>query len=240
MLDSPLRAFAAPFRGLRLIALPRFRRYAALPLLLNIVLFSAMGALAFSQAGTWIDQVLPAGGWHDSVRWLAWPVLALAFLLISFFTFTAVGNVIAAPFADRLAERVLADLGSGGGSPAPIAAGVARSLADGLRKLWHLASRALPVLLLFLVPGVNLAAPAVWFLVGSWLLAFEYLEYAAGAQGVGFVEQRRRMRRNPLLALGFGAGVAVLTLTPVLNLAAIPASVAGACLLWHERLRPAP
>jgi CysZ protein len=91
-----------------------------------------------------------------------------------------------------------------------------------------------------LIPGVNLAAPVVWFLAGSWLLAFEYLDYPFAETGSTFAEQRRLLRRDPLATLAFGAGVSALMLIPVLNLAAIPASVAGACLLWQERWRAEP
>lgn len=239
MADSLLAAFLCPFRGLRLTLRAGLLPYAALPLLVNVILFSAAGALLFSQAGAWLDQLLPAGGWHDYLRWLLWPLLAAAFLLLSFFTFTTAGNLIAAPFADRLAEKTLATLDPAFRPlPVPFWPAIGRSLGDGLRKAWHLLSRAVPALLLFLVPGVNVLAPAVWLAVASWLLAVEYLEYPAGAAGVGFDEQRRRMRRRPLRTLAFGAGVAALTVTPVLNLAAIPASVAGACLFWRSGRRP--
>jgi CysZ protein len=38
-----------------------------------------------------------------------------------------------------------------------------------------------------------------------------------------------------MAALGFGTGMAVMLLVPVVNLAAIPAGVAGATLLWTDR-----
>lgn len=238
MPQSRIPAFGYPLRGLRLIWRAGFRRYAALPLAINVTLFSAMGALYFSHAGSWIDQMLPAGGWQDYVRWLALPLLAAAFLLASFFTFTAVGNLLAAPFSDRLTERVLASLDTPFAPQAGMSwAGAGRSVADAGRSLWYLITRSLPVLILFLIPGLNIVAPLVWFTVGSWLLALGYLEYPASAQGISFAELRRTMRRQPLVTLAFGTGVAILTMTPILNLAAIPASVAGATLLWQERLR---
>jgi CysZ protein len=113
--------------------------------------------------------------------------------------------------------------------------GTATSIGDELRKLWYVVTRSLPVLLLFLIPGVNLAAPVVWFLVGSWLLAFEYLDYPFAETGTRFADQRRLLRRDLLTTVSFGAGVSALMVIPGLNLAAIPASVAGACLLWQER-----
>ena len=240
---GPVSAFAYPFRGLRLLFRSGFRRYSAVPLVINISLFSALGTLLFSHLGPWIDHLLPPGGWQDYVRWLAWPLALAAFLLVGYFAFTLIGNVVAAPFNDLLAARIL----SGLGPPVPDAParrltwrGAWTSIGDELGKLWYVLSRSLPALLIFLIPGVNLAAPVVWFLAGSWLLAFEYLDYPFAETGSTFAEQRRLLRRDPLATLAFGAGVSALMLIPVLNLAVIPASVAGACLFWQERWRAEP
>jgi CysZ protein len=238
---GPVSAFGYPFRGLRLIFRSGFRRYAAIPLLINIALFSALGALLFNNLGPWVDGLLSPGGWHDYVRWLVWPLAAVAFLLVGYFGFTLIGNVIAAPFNDLLAARILAtDSAKHGAPPDSGGSGLTwgealASVGDELRKLWYLVSRSLPALVLFLIPGVNVAAPAVWFLVGSWLLAFEYLDYAFATTGTRFADQRRLLRKDPLATVGFGAGVSALMLIPGLNLAAIPASVAGACLLRQDR-----
>lgn len=243
MPTGPVSAFGYPFRGLRLIFRPGFRRYAAVPLLINITLFSALGGILFNSLSPWLDSLLPPGGWHDYIRWLVWPLAVIAFLLVGYFTFTLVGNVVGAPFNDLLAARILAT--AAGSAPAPAApgagltwSGALRSVGDELRKLWHVVSRSVPALLLFLIPGVNVAAPAVWFLVGSWLLALEYLDYAFADSGTRFKEQRRLLRRDLPATLAFGAGVSALMLIPVVNLAAMPASVAGACLLWKDRWRP--
>jgi CysZ protein len=240
MATGPASAFLYPFRGLRLITRAGYRRYSAIPLLINAALFAGLGALLFGQLDGWVDALLPPGGWHDYVRWLVWPVAVVAFLLVGYFTFTLVGNVIAAPFNDLLAAKVVAT----GGVPGTAVSirgltwqGVLTSVGDELRKLWFVASRSLPALLLFLIPGVNVAAPLVWFVVGSWLLAFEYLDYPFAETGTRFADQRRLLRRELLTTVSFGAGVSALMLIPGLNLAAIPASVAGACLLWQERWR---
>lgn len=238
---GPLSAFAYPFRGLGLIVRSGLRRYAAVPLLINIILFSALGALLFNQVVPWVDGLLPPGGWHDYVRWLIWPLAVLAFLLIGYFGFTLVGNLVAAPFNDLLAARILSDgidgtIPAGARQPRRLTwAGALAAMGDELRKLWYVVSRSLPALALFAIPGVNLAAPVIWFLAGSWLLAFEYLDFAFGETGTRFSDQRRLLRRDLLATLGFGAGVSALMLIPGLNLAAIPASVAGACLLWRDR-----
>lgn len=244
MANGPFSAFGYPFRGLRLIFRAGFRRYAAVPLLINVTLFSTLAALLFNNLGTWVDGLLPPGGWHDYIRGLVWPLAVAAFLLLGYFGFTLVGNLVAAPFNDLLAARIVTT-GAGresgaGATPRGLTwRGALGSVGDEVRKLWYLASRSLPALLLFLVPGVNVLAPALWFGVGSWLLAVEYLDYAFAETGTRFADQRRLMRRDLLTTLSFGAGVSALMLIPLLNLAAIPASVAGACLLWQDRWRSA-
>jgi CysZ protein len=69
------------------------------------------------------------------------------------------------------------------------------------------------------------------------MLAVEYLDYPMGNHGLSFSEQRRRLRRRPMLSLSFGAGVLLLMLIPGLNFLAMPAAVAGATALWVDRLR---
>jgi CysZ protein len=52
-----------------------------------------------------------------------------------------------------------------------------------------------------------------------------------------FKQERALMRRNKPLALGFGAGLMLMTLVPVLNFLAMPVGVTGATALWAERLK---
>jgi CysZ protein len=52
-----------------------------------------------------------------------------------------------------------------------------------------------------------------------------------------FSTQRRLLRRNRLLAYGFGGGTLLLTLIPVVNFIAMPAAVAGASALWVGEFR---
>ena len=141
---GPLRAFGYPFRGLRILFRAGFRRYSAIPLLINISLFSALGSFLFSNIGPWIDALLPPGGWHDYVRWLAWPLALTALLLLGYFAFTLVGSVVAAPFNDLLAARILSTSGTAGPG-VPVRGltwrGTWTSISDELRKLWYVASR---------------------------------------------------------------------------------------------------
>ena len=232
-----LPSFLYAFKGLALISRAPYRTWATAPLIINAFVFSALAALLFTYLGSWLDAVVPRGGWLEYLRWLVWPLAAATAALAGLVGAALVGNLIAAPFNERLAARILLELGTTGlAAPvAPFTRTAARAVTDELRKAGYLAGRVLLVLPLFLIPGVNVVAPVAWFLLTSWLLALEYADYPLTLRGVPLAEQRRLLRSNRLTALGFGAGVMVLLLIPVVNFAAIPAAVAGATLLWADR-----
>ena len=75
--------------------------------------------------------------------------------------------------------------------------------------------RALPLLLLFIIPGVNALAPLVsgaCSAPGPW--RWNTREYPFGNNGIIFGQQRKVMKTRRLTALGFGGGVMLLMLIP--------------------------
>jgi CysZ protein len=96
---------------------------------------------------------------------------------------------------------------------------------------------AIPFLVLFLIPGVNLAAPVLWFIFSAWMLALEYADFPMGNHNIMFPQQRRTVAKKRFLNLGFGSAVSVATMTPILNFLVMPAAVAGATALWVEQLK---
>jgi CysZ protein len=243
-------------QGLALVRRPELRAFVVVPLLVNTLLFAGLIWLGYGQVqgliegfDRWIQRSMDLPGWLDwleaAIRyiwdlldWLVWLVFILVVLLIVFFTFTLVANIIAAPFNGLLAEKVERlltghPLRTSGDWKALIRS-LGPTLWSEVRKLVYFVTRAMPVLLLFLIPGVNLLAPVAWFLFSAWMLALEYVDYPAGNHGVLFDEQRRGWRRRRGLALGFGSGVSALTLIPVVNFIAMPVAVAGATALYVE------
>jgi CysZ protein len=239
MLHEFVSGLAYPFRGLALIRRRGVRPMVVIPLLLNTALFAVAIVLATLYLDTALDLILPA--WLDWLRWLLWPLFLIAVLAIVFFAFTLIANLLGAPFNGPLAARV--ELQLTGRSPQSgrtwQGEAIAAVAGEG-RKLLYLAVRILPLLLLFLVPGVNLLAPLIWLAFGAWMLALEYADAPMGNHGLGFRETRLLLGQNRALALGFGSAMLVLTLVPVLNFVAMPAGVAGATAMWVERLRARP
>jgi CysZ protein len=229
--------------GLGLMRRPGLRRYVAVPLLVSVVLFTAAilaGIHWLEVLIAWLLGWLP--GWLDWLQYLLWPLFALTGVLLVFYTFSLLTNLVAAPFNGLLAEAVERHLDGrsmedAGGWKA-LVADIVPSLLSELRKLLYMLLRALPLALLFLIPPVNLAAPFLWALFSAWMLVIEYMDYPMGNHRLYFAEQRKRLRGRRLLGLGFGGASLLMTMVPVVNFLAMPASVAGATAMWVREFKP--
>ena len=220
--------------GWRLMWQPGLRRFTLIPLAINVLLFALAGWLLLSFAGGWIESLLP--GWLDFLYWLLMPLLAITLLVATYFSFTLVANLIAAPFNAILAARVEAHLT--GRPPAEgdghLLVEAGRALVDQSRRLGYLAAWSIPLFVLLFIPGLNLLAPVAWFLFSAWMMTLEYVDNPAGNHGLSFAEQRRRLRRRPALTLGFGSLMTLMTMVPVANFLAMPVGVCGATRMWVE------
>lgn len=242
--SHPLLGVTYVVRGFREIVRPGIRRFALTPVAINTLVFGAAIFVAARFYGAWMSALLPSGdaGWVAAVTGLLWVVFSVATLFLLFFAFTVVANLIGAPFNGPLAEVVerRATGAPGGGSQGNtpgLLREIPHALMNELRKLIFFCAYGLPLLLLFLVPVVQIAAPFIWGLFVAWMFALEYGDYPMANHGIRFQEVRHRMGREVILTLGFGGTVVVAMLIPVLNLFVMPAAVAGATLMWVEKLK---
>ncbi len=233
--------------GWRLIRQPGLRRFVLMPLLINLVVFGAVGWWVNTWAAGWIDSFGVFSRWGDwwivqalqtVLQWLV--SLILIFLLA--FIYTLVANLIGAPFNGLLAERVEAHLTGAGNSIAPppwrsLLKSLPRQMGSEVRKLLYLVVCIVPLLILQFVPLVNLIAPFLLFLFGAWIFALEYMDYPLGNHGAMFKEVRAILRARRRVAYGFGSAVALISMIPLVNLFIMPVAVAGATALYVDFLR---
>ncbi len=227
-------------RGLKLVLRPGIRRYVIMPLAINMAVFTLLigaGAAWFSSFVTSLQPALP--GWLDWLIWPLWIAFILAILLVLFFTFSLLANLVAAPFNGLLAEAVERQLR--GKDPLPetslwqLLLETPAILYSQLLKMGYTVLWAIPLLILFVIPGINIIAPFLWLAFGAWMLALEYLDYPMGNHGLLFPQQRRRAKKRRWLVFGFGAATTWLTMIPVINFLVMPVAVAGATALWVEQ-----
>ncbi len=239
-------------RGFKLILKPRIRRFVYIPLAVNISLFSLVIFLGYRytfeliewlsvKLDNWISQ-LPnwlawLGNLVDALQWIIWPVFIISALLFVFFFFSLIANIISAPFNGFLSEAVERLLtGQTVNSDTNIAKEVVVAISHEIRKLAYFVLRALPLLVLFLIPIINIAAPFLWLLFTAWMLAIEYLDYPMSNHHIAFKTQRHLHRQRRSLSFGFGTATALANAIPFVNFFAIPSAVAGATALYIENL----
>ena len=241
--NNPVSGMGYFFKGLSLITRNGVKRYVIIPLLVNILLFAVAIAVTGAQLPLLIEWV--AGLLPDWLSWLSWlllPMFILVVGLVAFFGFAVLGNLIAAPFNGLLAEAVEKRL-TGQALDAPrgwrsLARDMSASILSELRKLTYFVIRAIPLLILLLIPGINLIASVVWLLFSAWMLALEYSDFPMANHGLSFPRQREILRSRRFLSLGFGGALALVLVIPGLNFLLIPAGVAGATAMWVEQLSP--
>ncbi len=228
-------------QGLRLVLSPGLRLFVLLPLLANLALFIGMVYYSVQQFGQWLTRLLATlPGWLDFLYYLAWPLFVILLVLIIFFTFSLFANLIAAPFNGLLAEKVEVMVRGEDDFPhfnlQELLAMVPRTLSRELRKLMYFLPRALGLLILSLIPGINLLAPPLWLLFGIWMMCVQYLDYPADNHKLSWQAMLAWLRQKRWKSLSFGASVYAALWIPGLNVLMMPAAIAGATLFWvHER-----
>ncbi|PPK75664.1 CysZ protein [Methylobacter tundripaludum] len=228
--NNPVLAVGFLLKGLKLLTSPELRKFIIIPMLINVVLYSAALTLGYFYISDLIDQFIP--GWLHWLSWVLWPLFFISFFIAGFFTFTVLANLLAAPFYGKLSAKTLAMVS--GQTLATAEQPLPKVLIAEAKRIGYLGTRALPLLILSIIPGINVIAPFLWALFGAWGMALEYLAYPLENQGVLFSEQKELVKSVRLGALSFG-GLAVLGLTvPVLNIIVAPAAVIGATLYFNE------
>jgi CysZ protein len=228
--NNPALAVGYLFKGLKLLTSPQLRTFILIPVLINIVLYSVALTLGYYYITDLINQFIPA--WLQWLSWFLWPLFFISFFMAGFFTFTVLANLLAAPFYGKLSAKTLA-LITGQVIVIDEQPLVKVILAE-VKRAGYLLSRALPLVIVSFIPGLNVIAPFLWVLFGAWGMALEYMAYPLENAGVLFSDQKQLVKSIRLGALSFG-GIAAMGLTiPLLNIIVAPAAVIGATIYFNE------
>lgn len=227
------------FAGLKLIFSPGIKRFVVIPLAINIIIF----ATGFWLGMNWFDQylasVLPS--WLSWAEYILWPLFAISYLLIVFYLFALLANIFAAPFNGLLAERVEHHLRGettslSDSSFKKVFKELPRTMGSEISKLFYFLLRSLPLLILFVIPGINILAPFIWFSFSAWMLSLEYLDYPLGNHNILFKQTRALVKQQRTKCLSFGSLVSAFTMVPIVNFFVMPIAVAGATAFFVDSI----
>lgn len=240
MINDYLSGASYVYKGFGLLRYPGLRRFVWVPLLVNLLVFGGGTWWGFSALEAWLDKALP--NWLSWAQFILLPLFTLTALIVMFYTFTLVANLLASPFnallAEKIEKRLAGEIPDASISALSLVRDAGKAIASESKKMIYMAAWAIPLLILFLIPGLNLFAPFLWGAFGAWMLSFAYLDYPMGNHGMTFSDEKLLLKKHRGLAFGFGTAMLFMTFVPVLNFFAMPAGVAGATLLWVERLKP--
>ena len=231
--NNPALAVGYLFKGLKLLTSNQLRAFIIIPVLINVVLYSVALVLGYYYLTDLIEQFIP--GWLHWLSWVLWPLFFISFFIAGFFTFTVLANLIAAPFYGKLSAKTLMLIN---GQVKEIEEQpLLKVMSAELKRAGYLLSRALPLLVLSFIPGVNVLAPFLWTLFGAWGMSLEYMAYPLENAGVLFPEQKQLVKSIRLGALSFG-GLAAMGLTiPLINIIIAPVAVIGATIYFNDVMK---
>ncbi|OED44546.1 sulfate transporter CysZ [Endozoicomonas sp. (ex Bugula neritina AB1)] len=234
--STPLSSPGYFFSGLKMLLLPQLRWLVLLPLVINVLVFSGISYWASGQFSQWMGTLtgwLPE--WLSFLEYLIWPFFFFMVMAIVFFTFTIIGNLIAAPFNALLAEKV--QQLEGANLPELTLKDwlvvLPRSISRELQRMMYYLPRALFLLVLSFVPVIG---AVLWFAFNGWMMAVQYCDYAADNRGIPFKQMMASLKANNPSCWFFGTTINLMMLVPLLNLLIMPAAVVGATLYWERRV----
>ena len=107
MRGNPVKGAGYLLRGFSMLTQPGIRQFVLIPMLINILLFSGAIWLLINEFDRWVAywmSQLPT--WLSFLDFLLWPLFALLVLIVVYYGFSIVANLIAAPFNGFLSEKV--------------------------------------------------------------------------------------------------------------------------------------
>ena len=236
-----INAFFYPLSSTTWLAKRDLRSAVLIPLLINMALFIALAWVGSHYFDVFLNHWLPADTGWAWLRPLVWLLAVMMFLVIGFFSFTIVGNLIASPFNALLAARTEL-LMTGKASERlsqPFAVVAKEAISSEVFKLRYLLVRLIPLLILTLItswiPMMNLFVSSLWLVFGAWFLAIEYGDYPMANNQLNAQEQLNKLKAKRLRSLSFGAGTSVLMM--FLGPLAMPSATIGATRYWITQLK---
>lgn len=239
-MSNPVSGFGYFLKGLTLITKPGVKRYVAIPVVINFIIFASLFWLLGGYVDDQIQKYVPElPEWLAWVEWLIWVLFFLLAILLMATMFTFLANLVGAPFNSFLAAAVERHLTGHNppGSDRQLWAEFTIMMLSELKKwlyyfLWAIPFAILSIILFFIFPPV---IPVIWFLFGSWMYSIEYADYPMGNYGLTFSEIRKELAKKRMLSLGFGGTVTIATMIPIVNFFVMPVAVAGATAMRVEQ-----
>lgn len=242
--NNPVTGVSYIFKALPLLTKPGIKSYVIIPLIINILIFSVGIYFGFAYFGEYMDKFLDTSemwSWVaaivEFIKPLLYIVFGLALLVLIFYTFSILANIIASPFNSLLAEATEMYLtgktmDDAGGFKQVLKEIVPTILME-IKKLIYMILWSIPFLImLFVIPIIG---PIIWFLFTAWMMSLQYMDYPMGNHKLNFSQQRSLQGKSRLFSMGFGGVTMGASMIPLVNFIIMPTAVIAATIIWVEQ-----
>ena len=248
------RGLRYPFRGMKFVYFehPGLVRFWIVPILITLAVLSVVGWAAMQYHTALLDLVWEApeaseGFWDKVLSGLHAffdVVLAIVMFIAGAVVVAATSSVIAAPFNDALSEeveRLVTGVTGPKFSVQRLIGDTLRTIAIELFKLSMYFVIMVPLFILSMVVPVfgQIVYSVFGFLFTSVYFAVDYIDWPASRRSSSVNYRLGLLKKNALSMLGFGSGVWLFLMVPLVNLLFMPAAVAGGTLLFLDLAGPA-
>lgn len=242
--NNPVTGISYLFKALPLLTRPGIKSYVIIPLFINIFFFSIGIYFGFAYFGEFMDWALDTSDmWSwvaaivNFIKPLLYFIFGLTLLVLIFYTFSIMANIIAAPFNSLLAEATEKHLSGKGMDDASSFKQIMKDLLPTImmeiRKLIYMILWSIPFLImLFFIPIIG---PIIWFLFTAWMMSLQYMDYPMANHRLTFRQQRALQGKNRLFSLGFGGVTMGASMIPFVNFIIMPTAVIAATIIWVEQ-----
>lgn len=216
---------------------PTLLALAVLPFLMTVVLY----VFAFHLFTLYAENLLQKIWYVDPeasaryVGWLYWIymhiikyLLYTILLVIMFYTFIILSNILASPFYDHIATKYARDYGQNehiGGDTGP-AKGILGIMKEEVKK----------ALFMLFVPLVLIFVPVVGgllgFIVAAVFVAWDYVDFSLSRDRPLLRDRLGHLWRHKSFLIGFGFPLVI----PFIGLIVLPFAILGSTLLYHEKM----
>lgn len=242
--NNPVSGISYLFKALPLLTKPGIKAFVLIPLMINICIFAIGIYFGFTYFGEYMDKFLDTSGmWSwvaslvEMIKPLLYVIFGMALLVLIFYTFSILANIIAAPFNALLAEATEKyltgnQLSEEGGFKQMMKELIPTIMME-IRKLIYMILWSIPFLIiLFVIPIIG---PIIWFLFTAWMMSLQYMDYPMGNHKIKFEQQRNLQGKKRLFSLGFGGVTMGASMIPFINFIVMPTAVIAATLIWVEQ-----
>lgn len=226
--NNPLLGIKYFIEGIKLCTSQGFRRFIIIPIFINTIIFISTIYFSFNK----LNSYAPENSTLSFLFWLFFIIVSLIFVITLFVTLS---NLIASPFYGFLSEKILKKYNKiNNNQNTNIIKITISSIKREIIKLLYFIPLLILNLIIFIIPVLNIITPITWFLTMIWILAIQFIDYAADNSNICFKDSIKIIKKYKLLTLVFGACVSFTITIPILNFFIPAAAVAGGTLLYID------